>query len=82
MNLKLELKKTYEEFTKKAPKGVVDVFSSAAEKLAQEGIEKQALKTGDKIPSFSLRNALGETVYSENLLEEGPLVINFYRGAW
>lgn len=82
MNLKLELEKLYKNSINNVPKDILNVLSDAAEKLAKEGIEKQALKVGDSIPSFSLKNAVGETVYSEDLLEQGPLVISFYRGAW
>ncbi|MCY6370586.1 peroxiredoxin-like family protein [Clostridium ganghwense] len=82
MNLNLELKKFNEDFLNKAPKDIIDLLRSQAENLAQKGVEKKALKVGDKIPHFILRNAVGEKIDSHDLLEKGPLVISFYRGAW
>jgi peroxiredoxin len=41
-----------------------------------------ALKVGAKMPSFSLADATGKTVTSDSLMEQGNLVIVFYRGAW
>ena len=82
MNLKEQLKKINEEFAGSAPKEVLDAFESASQKLAEEKIEEKALKVGDKMPSFELKNALGKVIKSTELLAKGPLVINFYRGAW
>ena len=41
-----------------------------------------ALKTGAKMPSFSLKDINGKTVNSDDLIEQGNLVLVFYRGAW
>jgi peroxiredoxin len=82
MNLKLELAKVDEEFIKKAPKDIIDLFRRQAKKLAYKEIEKNALKVGDKLPSFELENVLGEKIQSYDLLANGPLVITFYRGGW
>lgn len=43
---------------------------------------KTALNVGGKIPSFSLKDASGNVVSSDNLLKQGNLVVVFYRGAW
>lgn len=82
MNLEQELKKVHEQFLKNAPKDVLDTLKEASEKLAQDKIEEKALKVGDKIPAFSLKNAVGKIINSKDLLAKGPLVINFYRGGW
>jgi eukaryotic-like serine/threonine-protein kinase len=41
-----------------------------------------ALRVGDAAPAFALTNAHGERVSSEILLEDGPIVVCFYRGVW
>ena len=82
MSLKMKLKKLKEVSYKDIPKDMKDTFEQEAEKLAQEKIEEQALKVGDKIPSFTIKNAVGEIIDSNELLAQGPLVINFYRGGW
>jgi len=45
-------------------------------------IENKPLKVGDKAPIFEGLNQLQETVNLEALLEEGPVVMTFYRGKW
>ncbi|QVY66387.1 peroxiredoxin-like family protein [Polaribacter sp. Q13] len=59
-------------------KGVDAIITKA--KAFEEG--KNALKVGEKAPSFELPNAEGKLISLDSLLEEGPLVITFYRGDW
>ena len=40
------------------------------------------LAVGERIPQFTLFDAYGQAVSSEDLLSNGPLVISFYRGEW
>jgi len=82
MNLKYELHKMHNKFLENASPETISILKKTAEKLAKERIEDRALKVGDKLPSFMLKNAVGDTIESDELLEAGPLVINFYRGAW
>lgn len=82
MNLKIELEKIKKQFLENASQDIIDTFGEFAEKLAMQGIEAKALKVGDKLPSFILKNAVGEPISSDDLLADGPLVINFYRGGW
>ena len=82
MNLQAELQKTKEEFIGQIPKEISEIMNSATETLIQSGIVENSLKEGDKMPTFSLPNAINEIVSSDMLLKEGPLVINFYRGGW
>ena len=50
--------------------------------LKESNIEKRALSAGDTLPSFTLSNAVGNQVDSNTLLQQGHLVITFYRGSW
>jgi hypothetical protein len=50
--------------------------------LAESGALERAVKTGQNAPGFSLPDALGNTVALSQLLEEGPVVLTFYRGHW
>ena len=59
-------------------KGVDEEIAKA--KAFQQGSE--ALKVGQKVPSFKLPSAKGELVSSDELLEKGPVVVTFYRGSW
>lgn len=40
------------------------------------------IQPGTALPSFTLPNATGTLVSSSQLLENGPILINFYRGSW
>jgi len=82
MNIKHELKKINDQFLENVPPKALSILTKSAEKLAKQNIEDRALKVGDRIPSFTLINAVGDSVESESLLQDGPLVLNFYRGAW
>ncbi len=48
----------------------------------ETGIEDRARNKGDRAPSLSLPNALGEMVSINEALEEGPAVVLFYMGEW
>lgn len=43
---------------------------------------KSGLNVGAKMPAFSLKDANGKTVSSDDLLKQGNLVVVFYRGSW
>lgn len=82
MDLRSQLAKYNEASIKRLPADIKKLFRSEAQRLVDEGIGKTALKSGDKIPEFKLKNAFGELVSSDELLGKGPLIITFYRGAW
>ncbi len=53
-----------------------------AKAVTPEDAAKTALNTGAKMPSFTLSDANGNSVSSDDLLKKGNLVVVFYRGAW
>ena len=53
-----------------------------AQGLVDSGIAGKALTVGDVAPAFTSPNAVGKPVSSAALLQGGPLVVSFYRGAW
>ena len=65
-----------------APHEVIETMHRATAELKASGIEQQALKIGDRAPSFTLFNQDHVEVSSSNLLRQGPLVISFFRGHW
>ncbi|WP_405570885.1 peroxiredoxin-like family protein [Winogradskyella sp. Asnod2-B02-A] len=58
--------------------GVDDIMTKA--KAFLQGSD--ALKVGQKAPSFELPNPEGKSISLESLLEKGPVVVTFYRGDW
>ena len=65
-----------------APPQVVDQISQYINTLIASGVEKNALKVGEKAPSFTLPDALGRQVSLAGFLQQGPVVVTFYRGEW
>ncbi len=69
-------------FIGRAPVPRVAMMEAATAQLKSSGIESLALKVGDRAPSLSMRDAMGERVNVDRLLEQGPVVAIFYRGGW
>ena len=58
------------------------VSERAVQELLLTGIEEQILPVGATAPEFKLKDSNGKWVRSADLLESGPLVLNFFRGRW
>jgi peroxiredoxin len=54
----------------------------AAAKLVSEEERRRVLRVGDRVGAFELNDPDRGSVWSPNLLANGPLVITFYRGLW
>ncbi len=65
-----------------ATREAIATMHRATAELKASGIEKAALKVGDRAPDFSLFNQDHIRVVSTELLREGPLVVSFFRGHW
>lgn len=57
------------------------VMEEAAQDLART-MPDPGLKAGELAPDFTLPDARGERVRLSTMLEDGPVVLVFYRGAW
>ena len=57
------------------------VMEAASAQLAAQ-MPDPGLKVGARAPDFTLVNARGEDVRLAALLQRGPVVLTFYRGAW
>ena len=66
----------------KVPAPILATMNGATTDLVATGIENKALKTGDKIPQFSLPNQNNVVSSIKDRLEASMLVITFYRGGW
>ena len=82
MELQLSLDKLKERIEGSMPANFVEIMHDSTRKLEASGIGDRILKAGEQAPSFELMNQNGELVSSQSLLENGPLVITFYRGIW
>jgi peroxiredoxin len=61
---------------------ITEKMHRATQDLIDSGAATRALQAGQKAPSFSLKDTDGNVVSSAELLQKGPLVLTFYRGAW
>jgi len=77
-----ELNKINAQFRENAPSELIEKIEASVAKLAEGKLSQTALKVGSKMPKFVLTNATGKSIRSEELLSNGSLVINFYRGGW
>lgn len=66
----------------KIPADQQTVMTKATEQLKQSGLVERSLGLGDRIPKFTLPNALNQPVRIQDVLAQGPVVISFYRGEW
>jgi peroxiredoxin len=64
------------------PANVNEVFEHSIEALLFEGVPSNAVKVGDTVATFTLSDANGTPVTLDDLVEDGPAVIVFYRGGW
>ncbi|WP_343716425.1 peroxiredoxin-like family protein [Inquilinus sp.] len=64
------------------PPSVIEIMHRATAELIASGAAGHALKTGDKAPSFALKDPDGTVVNSAAVLAKGPLIVSFYRGVW
>jgi len=82
MDLQKELQDYLEGMLKKVSEETMKIMSATAQRLIDEKIGQDALKVGDQLPQFALSNATGQEINIYDYLAQGPLIINFYRGAW
>lgn len=64
------------------PKPALAVMDAETARLAASDLTAHALQAGDAAPDFILPDAHGEPVRLRALLDEGPVVVVFYRGGW
>jgi hypothetical protein len=79
-----EFKRTFESGAppfRVSPEAVEQMHRATAE-LRASGIERAALKVGDRAPDFTLFNQDHVEVRSADLVRGGPVVLSFFRGHW
>lgn len=82
MNLEKIIERFRKETLPQMDTNVIDTLTKGIEDLKIRKIENDALKVGDKMPSFILPDANGKEISSDELLDNGTLIISFYRGGW
>jgi peroxiredoxin len=80
--LKEQLAAKKAEFIEKTDPAVVSDYQRAIDELDGSDILLRALKVGDKAPDFTLTGADGKTFTLSAALQNGPVVLVWYRGGW
>ncbi len=80
--LKERLESRRAEFSKTAPPDKAQKYQEGIDTVAASGIYDRALKTGQKAPDFTLKNADGQPTQLSALLKKGPVILTWYRGGW
>lgn len=57
------------------------IMQKASQQLQQQ-LTRPGIAVGEPAPAFSLPNAFGNTINLTEQLEQGPVILVFYRGAW
>ena len=70
------------EFSKTASEKKKNDYEEGIRLVEQSGVLDGAKNVGDTAPDFMLNNAVGEPVKLSSLLEQGPVVMIWYRGEW
>lgn len=64
------------------PEDKFPIFNHDAKQLAEKYTSPLIAKQGEQAARFSLPNAHGKTVSLESMLQQGAVVLTFYRGIW
>lgn len=64
------------------PQPALAIMDAETSRLAASGLAARALTTGNAAPDFILPDAQGKPVRLRVLLDQGPVVVVFYRGGW
>ena len=80
--LSAQTQKLMQDFMSSLPENEQQTIGAAFEKLMSSDTGINAPKNGDLAPDFVLPNAHGDNRQLSELLKDGPVVLNFYRGGW
>lgn len=82
MSLSEKTRKMSEDFIGGLPDETRATVEQAMGVIMASDFGANALGVGDQAASFSLPNARGSETSLSDLLQQGPVVISFYRGGW
>ncbi len=82
LTLTEQLKKKADESAQKSPSEKRKIMFAAIDELRKSKTMETALKEGAKIPHFKLEDVHGKEISSKEILQNGPMLLVFYRGGW
>jgi peroxiredoxin len=69
-------------FLAKGDSAKIADYDNGLRAVEETGISESALNVGDEAAAFTLKNQVGEEVSLVELLEDGPVILTWYRGGW
>jgi len=69
-------------FISSLPEDDAKIVGASFEKLHSSHTGENAISVGEIAPNFTLPDATGKVITLHNKLNEGPVVLSFYRGGW
>jgi peroxiredoxin len=81
-SLSEQLGETVGAFMSSLPDDDAQIVGASFEKLHASHTGEKAIAVGEIAPDFTLPGATGELINLHNKLNEGPVVLSFYRGGW
>ena len=69
-------------FISSLPEDDAKIVGASFEKLHSSHTGESAISVGEIAPNFTLPDATGEVINLHDKLNEGPVVLSFYRGGW
>ncbi len=77
-----QIGETVESFMSSLPADEAQVVGGSFEKLYASHVAENAVIVGDIVPNITLPNVTGDRVALYDALNNGPVVLSFYRGSW
>lgn len=65
-----------------ATEETITIYDDGIARIAEAGVVESMKQVGEQAPDFTLPNAVGQDVSLKTLLNDGPVIVVFYRGAW
>jgi len=77
-----QIRETIHMFRENLPTDMNTLIEQGAGEISAMDIIERALQRGDQVPAFELADHSGANKSLDAYLENGPVVLTFYRGSW
>ena len=77
-----QINQSVQDFMSALPEDEQATVMQSFEKLHTSSVAANAIDVGDTSPDFRLPNATDQVLSLHETLEQGPVVLSFYRGGW
>jgi len=82
MSLRSDIQHMQAELMPQIPSNILEMMQDTTRELKASGLADLAINVGDVAPDFTLSEVGDGQVRLSDVLVNGPVVVNFYRGGW